>query len=256
MRNAALLAAFLLLGGCTTGHPPDPNDPKETPLTAISVNKQMTALNEGLFMRWRRNDYDEEEYKRLLAKGAKEIISNVELDAMDPSEIWLYGDVLRTAQQWEAAEEVLRIAVRHAKLTKNEDRRVNDSLRLAQAQAHLGRVKDAIATTRSTFDVRPEDAVPVLMGTLYEIVPAARGKGKDVEVARLLEDAIAVHMRAKVDPDSDAGRAFIIARPNHIRKAWDGVIDLYRSAKRDDLAAEASARAMESQRGFTSTMRA
>lgn len=256
MKRAALLAACLLVAvGCKTGRMPDPNDPKDMPLTATTVSKQMLALNENLYSRWRKKEFDEEKYHELLTKGAKEIISNVKMDAMDPTEVWQYADVLRTAHLWPEAEAALKLAVRSATLAKNEDRRVNDSLRLAHVQAKMGKIDEAIATTRSTFDVRPQDAVPVLMGTLYEIVPAAKGQKHDIELAKLLEDAIAVNMRAVVDEGTDAGRAFVITRPNHTRKAWRAIMDLYEAAGRKDLAAEAAARSMQSQTGFTSTIR-
>ena len=259
MRLAALLAACVfiagLLGGCATGRPLDPNDPQDGPLSAQIINKQMKALNQSLYTRRIKGELTEDEYLRLLSQGADEIIYNVKLDAMDPSEIWLYAEVLRTAKRWKEAEEVLKVAVKHAKMVHDEDRRVNDTLRLAQAEANLGKVKEAIATAKTTFDVRPEDAVPVMMGTLYEIIPAARGKGQDVELAKLLEQAIAVHMRAKVDPASDAGRAFIQTRPNHVRKAWETVASLYQDAGRNDLALEAFERQGDGKRNFTSTTR-
>lgn len=256
MRRAALLAALLVVVGCKTGRLPDPNDPKEVPLTASVVSKQLLALNDNLYTRWRKKEFDEETYHKLLSQGANEIISDVRLDAMDPTEIWQYAEVLRTAHQWKAAEAALNLAVRSAKLSKNEDRRINDSLRLAHVQAKLGKYKEAIATTRSTFNVGPADAVPVLMGTLYEIVPAARGHKHDIELAKLLEDAIGVNLRAVVDENTDAGRAFILARPSHVRKAWGTVVDLYESAGRADLASEAAVRSTQTQRGFTSTIRA
>lgn len=255
MKRAALLAVCLLAVGCKTGHMPDPNDPKEVRLTATTVSKQLLALNENLYTRWRKKEFDEDRYRELLTKGAKEIISDVQMDAMDPTEVWQYAEVLRTAHLWKEAEEALIVAVKAAKISKNEDRRVNDSLRLAHVQARLGKIEEAIATTRSTFDVRPQDAVPVLMGTLYEIIPAARGQKHDVELAKLLEEAIAVNMRAVVDENTDSGRAFVLTRPNHTRKAWRTIIELYEAANRKDLAQEAAVRSMQSQTGFTNTIR-
>jgi tetratricopeptide (TPR) repeat protein len=256
VRRAALLAAgLLLLGGCTTGQLPDPNDPKDGPVSAEVVNKQVRALNEGLFVRRARGEISEEQYLALLKRGAQEILDEAGIAAIDPSEAWQYAEVLRTAQLWPEAIEALKVAVQYAKTTKNEDRRVNDSLRLAQALAHTGKTEEAIATARTTFDVRPADAVPVMMGTLYEIVPAARGKGHDVELARLLEDAIAVHLRAEVDPNSEAGRAFLLARPKHVRKAWTTVIELYQAAGREDLAGQAAERATQSGDAASGTTR-
>ena len=228
-----------MLAGCRGGQLPDPNDPRQGKLSADTINRQMRALNEGLAPRRFRGEITDEQWKELLARGAQELLQDTELDTVSPDEAWLYAEVLRTARQWKEAEPVLRVAVKHAKLTKNEDRRVNDSLRLAQALAEQGKVDEAIKVARSTFDVRPRDAVPVMMGTLYEIIPAARGKGKDVQLARLLQDAIAVHERAEVDPNTESGKLFLMARDRHIRQAWSTVVELYSDAGRPDLANQA-----------------
>lgn len=228
-----------MLGGCYTGRLPDPNDSHDGPVAVELLNKQMRSLNEGLYTRWQKGEFNERTYLSLLSQGADEILQGVKLEGMDPDDLWQYGEVLRTAKRWPEAEKILRLAVKYAKEQRNEDRRVNDSLRLAQAEANLGKIDKAITTTKSTFDVRNEDAVPVMMGTLYEIIPAARGKGYDLQLAELLEGAIQVHERAVVDPKTDSGKAFLMARPGHIRRAWATIGELYESAHRPDLAAKA-----------------
>jgi tetratricopeptide (TPR) repeat protein len=228
-----------LVVGCRGGQLADPNDPKDGPVAAESISRQIEALNNGLFQRWQKKEFSEKRYLELLKKGADEILDKGNIDAMDPSEIWMYAAALRTAERWEEAEKALRIAIRHAKAVKNEDRRINDTLRLAQVEAKLGKTDEAIALAEETLNAKPADAVPVLMGILYEVVPAASGKGKDLALAELLKRAIKVHASAVVDPQTDAGKAFLLARPTHIRKATNEMVDLYIAAGRRDLAEQA-----------------
>lgn len=231
------------MAGCKTGHLPDPNDPADGPLTPSIVSKQVEALNIGLHDRWQKGEFDEAEYKRLLRRGAAEILSRAKVEEMDTSDVWMYGDLLRTAEQWPMAEKALRIAVKHAEQVHDEDRRINDTLRLAQVEAKLGNFDEAIRLVKSTLDAAPKDSVPILMGTLYEVVPAAKGHGKDLELAALLESTISTFQKAVVDPNSEAGKAFLVARPMHIRRAWAQVIELYAGLGRQDLAEQALTRA-------------
>ena len=160
-------------------------------------------------------------------------------EKVEASKAWVAGDVLITAQHWDDAKLVLEAAVEWAKINKNEDRRVNDTLRLSRVLAELGKVPEAIKTAREAFNTRPEDMVPILYATSSEIVPAARGKGHDLDVAKLLEDAIAIDMKVRVDPNLSAGAQFLSARPFHIRKAWELDAEIYTGNNRPDLAGEA-----------------
>jgi hypothetical protein len=69
------------------------------------------------------------------------------------------------------------------------------------------------------YDVPDDQSAPILPATLYEIVPAAEGKGHDKELAELLELAIRCHERTVVDIKTDDGRIFMAARRYHINKA-------------------------------------
>lgn len=238
-----------MMVGCQSGLVPDPNDAKDGPLTPEIISKQLEALNIGLFNRWQKGEFDEKTYKSWLKKGADEILSAAKAESMDPSDIWMYGDVLRTAEKWPEAEKALQIAVKHAKSVKNEDRRINDTLRLAQVRAKLGKVDLALQDVRETFNASPRDAVPILMATLYEIAPAARGKGKDRELAQVLEAAMVTCQKAEVDPKTESGQAFLAARPAHLRKALNLVVDLYRDTGDLDVARAAIRRVLESSSG-------
>jgi hypothetical protein len=117
----------------------------------------------------------------------------------------------------------LKEAVKYA---SNPDRKVNDTLRLAQALGKNGKVGEAISTAKAVFGAKDEDAAPILPATLYEIVPATEGKGKNKELAAILKEAIACHMRVKVDAATDAGKFFLAARRHHVNKAEAKVQEL------------------------------
>ena len=65
----------------------------------------------------------------------------------------------------------------------------------------------------------------------------------DVELAKLIEDAIQINMRVLVDPSTKEGALFLNARPRHVHIAWETVISLYTDANRPDLASEATKKA-------------
>jgi len=241
----------LSLAGCQSGHIPNPNDPEDVgAVSPDTLRRNLGAVTDSLANRYASGELTGQEYRDYVTKAATELLAAADPDGIKPEQAWEYAEVLRDAKEWKEAEPVLRIAVKYAKTTHNEDRRINDSLRLAVAQANLGQVAEAIKTTRGTFDAQPKDSAPVLVAVLLEIVPAARGKGHDLELAKLLEDAVTVHMHAKVDPNSDAGRAFLMARPYHVSNAWGLASELYHSAGRDDLAAVARRKRAESGSAF------
>lgn len=233
------MLALLVLSGCRSGRLPDPNDPRDGIVEPETLQKQLAAVNVMLLQRVSRREITNGEYKRLMARAAEEIVAEANLDAIDTANAWRYAEVLRAAKRWEEAKRILEIAVKHAQITKNEDRRVNDTLRLAQAKAELGDPAGAITTARTTFGAPVNSTAPILFAVLYEIVPPARGKGKDLELARLLEDAAAIHMKTQVDPKSEAGQAFLATRAHHIREGTRLAATIYNEAGRSDLALEA-----------------
>lgn len=240
MKRSLLLLGLVLAAGCMTGHYHDPNEPSDGLVTADSIFKRMNGLNNSLYYRRTHGEITEAEYKDLLVKGAAEYVQAARLKPGAPSELWKYAEVLIAAHMWPEAEQTLAKAVQNAKDTHNEDRRINDTLRMARAQAEQGKIKQAIATARETLNAKPADSVPVMMATLYEVIPAAKDKGEDLELARLLADAIEVNSKVVVDKNSEAGVAYLLARPRHIRHAWMTLEKLYLSANRPDLAKQAA----------------
>jgi tetratricopeptide (TPR) repeat protein len=248
---ASGLTFFLfLLTGCKLSPPPDPNDPRDVGLVQAEVlMRNLQWASRAVNERVSRGEISDEEGKKILAEEAGKLLDAVSIKRVRAKDAWRYAEVFRTAQRWERAEELFETASKHATDTKNEDRRVNDTLRLAEAQAQLGKTVEALATARSVFNAKPENKAPILLAVLYEIVPAAKGKGKDLELARLLEDAIAQHEQVIVDPESDGGKAFFIAKGHHIEKAYSDAVDLYEAAHEPDLAEAARKRHAVWQRG-------
>ncbi len=241
--GVALGAAVLALSGCGAKSPPDPNDPAIVGILQPEVlQRNLRWASEMVNDRVARQEIDDEEGRKLLAKYAEELVEKVDFKHMRETQAWQYAEIFRTAERWDLAEKALDMAVAHALKHNNDDRRVNDALRLAQAQAHLGKHELAIKTARSTFSAREQDKAPILLAVLYEIAPAARGHNLDAELARLVEDAIEQHTKVVVDAEDEAGRAFLAAKAHHLRNAWQMVIDLFRAAGKIDEAERARAK--------------
>ena len=237
--------AVLATAGCLAPVPPDPNDPgvNNGAKNVDSLLKSLTWMSNQVNDRRLRGELTDEEGKAALKRFAQGLLKNASEEPPKPEEAWKYADLYRNAGRWRDARRTLKQAVEYAKQTKNEDRRVNDTLRLAQAMANLGEVKAAIKTARTAFDAGDRDAAPILPATLLEIVPAAAGKGHDALLAVLLEEAIKHHRRTIIDPESDAGKAFLATRWRHIADAWKRVIELYQSGGQKELARQAALRA-------------
>lgn len=228
-RYGLILAAFLLVG-CKTGTFPDPNDPNSDVLPQPDVlRRQIKGASDALLARVGSGEITDAQYRDMLRDYARSLLKKTDIESVAPAKAWEYADAFRTAQMWKEDEALLRIAVKAA---KDSDRGVNDRLRLAEALAHLDRVEEAIDVARETFDAPRESKVPILYAVYLEIAPAAKGKGHDVELARLLEDASRQADLAVVDPNSDSGKAFLFALPHHQRNARKLAAELYLAAGR------------------------
>lgn len=238
---------WLLLGpicvlaiGCRAATTPDPNDPNvATAHRAEVLHRNLHWASDAANARVYRGEISSNKAKDLVAEYASELTSKVKISQVHPDDAWIYGDLFLTAKNWDMAKQALTIAVAHA---KDEDRRVNDSLRLAQAYGMLNDVPKAIALAKTTFSAPPTEKAPILPAILLTVVPAARGKGHDEELARLLEGAIKQHELTIVDPKLAPGKAFLMARPVHIAHAWDTVVQLYNASGHADEAEAAQAR--------------
>lgn len=164
----------------------------------------------------RAGDIDDGQRLQLIQTRIEELVQTIDPKAVRDEDLWIYGDMLRATGRYEDAAKVLAKA---AKVATGWDRRVNDTLRYAACLAHLGKVDEAIATARTVYSAPDRETAPILPATLYELVPAAQGRGKDRELAELLVEAIACQRRTKVDRNSDEGKSFLGAGVWHIRRA-------------------------------------
>lgn len=217
-----------MLIGCKIQHPPDPNDPANASLVEPeAIQNALRGVYESLDDRVRTKELTQYQLRDELRARAREFAKYLDLGSADPADAWRLGDIYRTAELWDKASEAFRAAV---KVAATPDRRVNDTLRLAQCEAKLGRPKEAVELARSVFDTPPGDKGAILPASLLEIAPAAMGKGADVPLADLLVDAVEQHLQTVVDTSTDPGKAFMQARPFHIRNAYDLASRLYARA--------------------------
>ena len=218
-RSATLVGIAFLLCGCLAKQLPDPNDPKPGTVDPTVLLSDLKGVTDLLTTRRVKHEISEAEFKQRIVDGANALVERAQLTTVADDGAWKYAEVLRAAKQWEPAEKFYRQAVVYAKKVGSADRLVNDSLHLAQCLANEGRVDEAISMARSVFNVAPADAAPILIAVRLEIVPAAIGKGKDVELAHLLIDASLI--RVRVDPSTPEGKAFRSARMYHLERAID-----------------------------------
>ncbi|MFM9873993.1 MAG: tetratricopeptide repeat protein [Fimbriimonadaceae bacterium] len=170
--------------------------------------------------------------KEMIAKEVKSVTDHVDIGSVPDASAWRFGDLFRQSGDLESARLLYERAVKAARV---EDRRVNDSLQLARVMAMQGDVIGAIKVAETTFSAPPTEKAPIMMSALYEIYPAGKGKGKDVELAKFLEKAIEQHMLVEVDPSSESGKAFLETLQIHVSKAWDIVLGTFAREQKTDL---------------------
>jgi tetratricopeptide (TPR) repeat protein len=225
----AMLGALVALSlvGCKFGPFPDPNDPSIAGDRQPEVlRRQVAGASDALLTRHLAGEITDAQYRDYLAKFTDDLLKPIKLESVSPSNAWQYGEVYRTARKWKEAEGLYRTAV---SVAKDDDRRVNDTLSLAECLAQEGEVKKAIAEARLTFDTPPKYKAPILYGVLYRIVPGGQGKGRDGDLARLLEDAITQSGLTQVNMATDSGKAYVFALPHHQHNARELAAKLYLS---------------------------
>jgi hypothetical protein len=246
-RTALLLLAAVLavgLGGCKVKPIPDPNDPNDVGNAQPEVLRNaLKGAADALFDRVHTGELTDAEAQDKLSKYADTLLSSLKMEKVPHDKAWEYGEVFRAARRWKQAKVFLEIAVKYA---NTQDRFVNDSIRLAAVDCMLKDVPTAIKLVRGTFTAYPENKAPILYGALYDVVPAGEGQGHDVELAQLLQDSIAQAMKTRVDPKSEAGSAFLMARGHHVGVAWLKVVQMFTDANRPDLARKAEQEAAKS----------
>ena len=212
----SLALVGVLLVGC--GQYSNPNDLTSIPQpdrmeVAYSLLKQAT---DALDVKFQKGQITDDQRMEKIREYSEELLRDVDQSQVPPNDLWQYAEILRISRRWAEAEETLLKAI---KVPADEDRRIQDTLRLSQAQAHNGKYQVAIDTATSTFDAKDEDTAPILLASLYEIAPIIKGHGVDSALADMLKSAIACHERTKVDPNTQEGKIFASVRRFHIRKA-------------------------------------
>lgn len=240
---------LLALGGCQSGQLDDPNTLDNIKGDPARMMANLREARETLDMRVAKNQLSPEQRDQAMLQKTKAYLEITEEGDVTDENAWIYGDLFRDAGDWKKAYELYN---RARKAAKNEDRRVNDNLRYARAAGQVGKVKEAIAAVRSTFNTPPKEKAPILPALIFEVIPSCEGKGSDLDLARLLEEGIGQHNATVVDAETDPGKAFLIARPAHIQRAFTKIVDLYVKAGRRDLARQAIRRADDMGRNFGS----
>lgn len=243
---AKSILALVVALGCACSAPPNANEATENGIVRAEVLRdRMRNASDLANLQVAKGVITDSQAQRYIQRVAGDLLDSLDAKSIPEDKAWAYAEVCITARRWQQAEQVLLAATKHP---ASEDRRVNDTLRLARVEAELGETDAALKSARSVFNAPPSQKAPILLAVLLEIAPAIERqglKGHEVALARLVEDAIQQHQATVVDPNSDAGRAFIRAKIHHIRRAWELVGQLYRSVNRNDLAAEAARREKE-----------
>ena len=205
--------------------PPDPNAPDEFGQRDIEIiKKEISRFYLLVSSRERQGQISRKTRERYFREFVRGRASHIKIDKIPPKSAWKYGEVFRAANMWPEAKRVYQIAVNVA--PPDEDRRVNDTLRLAQCEAKMGDVPKAIGLARSTFDAPPGNKPPILFAVYLEVAPAAAGKGHDTELARLIRGAVEQARAAEVVPTSSGGRDFLLTREYHINRALELAVSL------------------------------
>jgi hypothetical protein len=211
---------MIAVSGCEFAPPPDPNDPTDVELMEPKVMmRQLRWASDAANGRVDKGELTETRAKEMVAKEARTLIETVKLESIPQDQVWEYAELCRTGELWDVAAKLFPIAIQHAKETTNEDRRINDTLRFAHVLAQQGKVKEAIAMAKGTLTAKPTDRAPLLPAILLEVVPAAKGKKLDKELADLLNETIEVYDKTEIDITTQAGLDFTNAKPYLIRKA-------------------------------------
>lgn len=236
MRNFSLPAIIVLLFGISLflirltsdSQLPDPNDPTQAAvMTPDVLEANLKAASLFINDRVLRKEITDEEGQSRLSRYANSLTQNLDLNKVgQDGEVYKYGDVFRTARRWDLAAAAYTLSLQ---APESQDRVIQDTLRLAQAEAHKGNTDRALELPRRVFDVPPNASAPILTAVLLEIAPATMGKGSDAKLAKLLVDAVDIQKKTIVNEKTVEGKNFIFARPFHMRNALSLAAQLYRS---------------------------
>jgi hypothetical protein len=247
MKRWPLLILLALVAGCQVGQLPDPNDPINGGNRAGDLlRKKMRQASDLVNERVAAREISPPQGEEILAVQAGEELDRIKSVPIPDDKAWEFAEVALTARRWKEAKALLTKAnafnAEHIKrFPEDLDRYVNDTLRLAHAEAGLGDLDAAIKTTRSVFDVPTKWRWPILYAVYLEIVPTAvrTSPGHELVLAQLIEDAIKEHLTATGDAADPHFTGWVTARQVHVRTAWIAASKLYQAAGKPDLAAKA-----------------
>lgn len=210
---------IVMLGIAKNATPPDPNDPGQNPDNSVEIaEKNISELFWRLDALVRRKVMTPEESRKVLVQYATNHVEKINVASVRTSEAFRYAELLRTAERWSEAQKYFEMAMVNE--PKNSDRIVNSRIRIAHCLAMQGKPEEAIKMAREAFDAPPGNKPSILLGVYMEVAPAARGQGMDVELARLIADAVDQHLMSTVDGASLPGQAFLNSRRHHIGAAF------------------------------------
>lgn len=235
-------ALALVCAGCARTWTSDPNQRAGGLVDGDVLARNLAAVVTDLDERVARGEATPEVREQRLKEYLDRTLKGVDPGKVPAVWAWQYGDAYRLKGEWEEAG---RLYERSLAAAKDEDRRVNDSLRLARVRAHQGRHDEAIKLVRATFDAPPPDKGAILMAVVYEIVPEGRGTGPKKEYAKLLAEAVRQHEATVVAVGTSSGAAFLEARPAHVRRAYLMAAELALAAGDRDLARQYLGRSEE-----------
>lgn len=233
--------------GCQEKHVPDPNDPMDAPLAkrAGVLQQNIQRMSDAMNDRVLSNEITDQQRLDYLSDEAEKLLAEGDPDHSAPQDAWIYANLYITCHEYDKAIPLLHKAIQYETSVGDDDRRVNDSLRLARSLAATGKTKEALDMVQSVIDSKPKDPGPVLPSVLLEITPVTEGKGHDPQLAHVLEESIHEHLRMKVDPTTIPGKAFLFAKPHHIWNAWLKIESLYQNSGHANEATAARTRAKD-----------
>ena len=229
MENRPLFIAFiagavLALSGCETGTTPSPFDPANASIVEVEqVQIALRGIWSMLEFRVETGEIKREAAESEFIKRATEFAVPLDADDVPPGDAWRVGEIQRAAKRW---PEALKAYQRAAEHPADDDRRTVDRLRLAEALAWNKKPQDALKMARTAFSAQPSNKGSILLAVIYEVAPPLMTQKVDGELARLILDAIEQHLSADVPITSSEGKAFYLARPAHVRYAFDQALRL------------------------------
>lgn len=235
MKRSLILFLAIAVAGCKPVSIPNPNSAEAAEVEGKLA--QLALASEAANKRVARGELTPDQARELVVQRAQELAKGVDPEQATDGNAYRYGELFRSAQMWQEAATVLK---RASETAKGEERRVVDTLHYARALVGMGQVGAAVKASDSVLDTTDADSAPVLPAILLEIVPNARGKGFDPELAQLLIDAVPLHLKTVVNPEAPEGKAFLMARQHHCTNAYNLAIELLMDSGKPERAEEAA----------------